>query len=377
MAEPQVADAAFAPPSPVARTQPGPAGTEERHARGRRYLAELEAAFLDAARAAGGALVRDVLIGSSRVRLRFAGPDLVDALFPALAHLATHDEEPPRVELDLWDSASSGVAVPPFPWSPEDIVARGEVRGYGGDVRIVYEPGFGSVTAFDPASRRGVFWVSAAERVPWYERAAPLRSVLHWALGAPGRHLAHAGVIAREGAGVLLAGKGGSGKSTVSLLCLCAGFDYLGDDYVLLSTEGEPTAFSLYATAKVVPEGLVRVPALVGTVHGARGPEEQKLVLDVGSRFPERMRSDAAVTAVVLPRIVPGGPTRLRRTSAAHGLRTLAPSSILQLPYVQTDALASMAALVASVPTYALDLGPDVSNVPELVGGLIASRGRA
>lgn len=378
MARPQVAEPGIAPASSPAAPRPPPAPTESsRPARGRGYFAELEAAFLDAARGAGGSFVRDLSIGPCRVRLHFAGPALVDPLFRAVSHLGAAGDGLPSVSVCIWDSASTGVRVPPFPWAGEDIVARGEVRGYGDDVRVVYEPGFGGVTMFDPVSRRGVFWVPGPERVPWYERAAPLRPLLNWALAAPGRHLVHAGAVARNGAGVLLAGKGGSGKSTVALLCAGAGLDYLGDDYVLLSTEQTPTAFSLYGTAKLAPEGLTRVPFVGRGAGEERGPEEEKLVLDVGRRFPDRLKGAAAVKAVVLPRVATEGRTRASRVSAAEALRTLAPSSMLQLPYAQGDSLASMAALVAGRPAYALELGPDVSNVPGLITELIEAGVRA
>jgi hypothetical protein len=366
---------------------------DSRAAQGRDYLVRMEEAFGRAAEGAGGPLVQTLAIGSRRVRLRFAGDALVGALLPALAHLPVEEDAPraaseprggdadgdvpPDASIDLWDSASTGVPVPPFPWAAADVVARGEVRGYGDDVRVVYEPGFGGVTVFDPISRRGAFWAAARERVPWYERAAPLRPLLHWALAGPGRHLLHAGAVARDGTGVLLAGRGGSGKSTVALLCADAGLDYLGDDYVLLSTQHEPTAFSLYGTAKLAPEGLVRLPGLGDAARAGAGigPEEAKLVLDVGRRYPGRVRAAAAVGALVLPRVVSGGTTRLVRASAPEALRRLAPSSILQLPYPQPGALASMAALVRRVPVHLLELGGDVSEVPSLIADLARPAG--
>jgi hypothetical protein len=47
----------------------------------------------------------------------------------------------------------------------------------------------------------------------------------------------HAACVGRNGCGVLLMGASGSGKSTVSLLCLLAGFEFLAEDSVFVAPE--------------------------------------------------------------------------------------------------------------------------------------------
>ena len=65
--------------------------------------------------------------------------------------------------------------------------------------------------------------------------------VFHW-MGSPGAAcLAHGGAVGLEGAGVLLVGAGGVGKSSTSLVCVEAGFDYAADDYCLVSAEPRPS----------------------------------------------------------------------------------------------------------------------------------------
>jgi hypothetical protein len=53
----------------------------------------------------------------------------------------------------------------------------------------------------------------------------------------------HAAFVARNGRGVVRPGASRSGKSTVALACLRAGFDYLGDDWIGV----EPTAAGGFA----------------------------------------------------------------------------------------------------------------------------------
>ena len=131
-----------------------------------------------------------------------------------------------------------------------------------------------------------------------------------------------------EGGGILVAGPSGAGKSTVTMACLSAGFDFAGDDHVLL-TFGEDgvVAHALYGTAKLHRDAPWRVPALAPVVvnHAAldaaaqNGPlhPDEKLVADIGRWRPGHLR-DVHVHAVVIPRIVARPDSRLRRANPAR-----------------------------------------------------------
>jgi hypothetical protein len=56
-----------------------------------------------------------------------------------------------------------------------------------------------------------------------------------------GRFPLHAGCVARQGRGVLLAGTSGSGKSTLTAALVRDGWDFLSDDTVFLTREAGPT----------------------------------------------------------------------------------------------------------------------------------------
>ena len=249
-------DAPLAPPAP--RSQKDDC---------ERYIRSLHRRFLVAAEATGGVVEHDLAIGPARVRLRFAGDALIRPMLPALAHLVTTGPATPSLTLCIWDSASTGIEIPPFPWLPRDLRQRGEVAGYN-DARFrtvyhgdVMDPtlGFNALSIFDAESRTGIFWVESVERLPWTESAEPLRPLLHWGLMDESSHLLHAGAVANDDGGVLLGGSGGSGKSTCALACIDAGFRFVSDDYVLMTGGGRPTAHSIFCTAKVRPEG-VRFP---------------------------------------------------------------------------------------------------------------------
>jgi hypothetical protein len=323
-------------------------------------------------------------VAGEPIRLRFAGGGLVDAILPALAHLAAPPRPAGALTVLLWDTASTGVPRPEAPWSREEVGVLGQVNGYNyARVRTVVAPVYGGLTLFDSERRTVVFWARDAAEVTWSERANPLRVALHWALDGPGRQLVHAGAVGRGSTGLLVGGPGGTGKSTTATACVAADWDYAGDDHVLLTVDGDGArAHALYGTAKLSPATAARVPglssaivnydALGGIAAGRPLHPDEKLVADLHRHRPERLRSWLPVSAVVLPRIAAGPRSALRRARQAEALRALAPSTVMQLPHAGgRPGLGPLAEALRGAPSYVLELGRDVDAVPELLGELL------
>jgi hypothetical protein len=219
----------------------------------------------------------------------------------------------------------------------------------------------------DTLRNEALFNVPDPARIPYYESSSPLRSILSWWLSRNGRQLVHAGAVGLPGrGGVLLAGRGGSGKSVSSLLCLCDGLDFAGDDYVALEFGARPFVHSLYNSAKVNPADIGRFPALRGAMRHP-GETEEKALLFGAQIFPERISRGFPVRAIVLPRVKGKGRTELKETSPAFGLRSLAPSTIFQLPGAGREAFEAIARFVKTVPNYIMEIGSDGPGVPAVI----------
>jgi hypothetical protein len=337
------------------------------------YLERLDDAFELAVLASTGLHEHSFDIAGRGVRLRFAGAALARALTPALAHHPAAAADADHLTVCVFDAASTGVSAPPFPWDPTDVRERGEVRGFNDDrVRTLYETDSGMLSMIDLERRRAYLVVDERGRLLWWQRAAPLRSILHWGLGSPTTHLVHAAAVGTAHGGVLLAGAGGSGKSTTAVACAAAGFGYAGDDYALLDVAGGPVVHSLYATAKVTGRGLTMLPELSHALLPG-SLEDEKHVIDMARAFPDRIARALPVDAIVLPRVAPGAVTCLERASAADALRALAPTTIYQLPSNGGLALRPLADLARRAPVYALTLGDEPTG-PSLIAGLLEGR---
>ncbi len=340
----------------------------------------LPAFFEDAARehaatvASTGGRDHDLRFADRLIRLRFAGDELADALLapfrPRLAGLdvARSDLDPaapPDATIALWQERDVPGHALPIPWREADLAARGLLRGPdGSDVAAVHELGYGAITLIDRRARLLLHRVPDRAVLPWWERAAPLRPALFWALSEHDRHLVHAGAVGDDRGGVLLAGPGGSGKTIVALTALAGGMRYVADDYLLLHTRPEPVAWNLFATAKLDAGHLARIPQLASAASISPNPvADEKWVLDVAELFPDALVPALPIRAIVVPRIH-GGRCALRPTSAGVALLALAPSTAFQMPYDDGAVVASLAAVARSVPAFVLDVGDDVQELP-------------
>jgi hypothetical protein len=298
-------------------------------------------------------------------------------MLPAFRHAVTAGAgaREAQLEVTLWDRASTGGRpAPTVPWALGDVRGRGDVRGFEGpDLAIFTDPDSGAITVLDHEAREIFYWVADPTAVPWHERGAPLRSALHQWAASEGGHFVHAGAVGIGGAAVLLAGASGAGKSTTALACLEAGFDYAGDDYVILTEDEAIRAHCLYSTAKLDAAALDRLPSLVDAAMEAPGHPELKVLLDVAEHRREQVKRSLRVDAIVLPSFAPGsGPPVARPATRAEALRALAPTSLLQLPGAAHARMRAMARLVRSVPVFALEIGSDIAKVSSAVAALCA-----
>jgi hypothetical protein len=331
-----------------------------------------------------GVICHDYRIGPARVRVRFAGPELVGILTPALEHLKESWSESelgaPDLEICVFDSRSTGTAMVSPAWGPDCYGVRGEITGFNTDrFNTVYQPGIHilqmldreAVTTPGDKTARGFYWVEDRGIIPYWEQSFPFRSMLHWYLRDQPFQLMHAGAVGTAEGGVLITGPSGSGKSTTCLACLEGGLLYASDDYVLAGIE-PPYAYSLYGTAKLVPDNLHRFPELSRRVTNADRLQSEKALIFLQQVRPEALTRGFPIRAILTPRVTGLKDSKLVATSPIVSLKALAPTSMLHLPGYSDLAFAKMSKLVRSVPNFSLEAGTDLRQIPEVIRECIA-----
>jgi hypothetical protein len=258
--------------------------------------------------------------------------------------------------------------------APFDVLSsRYELRPLQNSrVSSTYDLGSGVLSVFDATGGRAFYWVRDAEALPYYERGAPLRTLLNWWLSGAGLHCAHAAAVGTSDGALLLTGKGGSGKSTTALACLAAGMGYASDDYCAIAQEPVPAVYSLYNTGKLRDEtDLARQPQFEPWIANRDRLEDEKLLMFLNEHAPERLLREAPLRAIVLPRVVEGAESSLHPIAPAGALRALAPTTMFQLPGAAQSAMAIMAGLVRAIPCYRLDAGSEIAAIPSLLSDLL------
>ena len=341
-------------------------------------LEGVEASFAAAAAATGGVAVDRYTMAGVSICLRFASSALRERLTPAFAHLAEPAGRPaPEAALtvSLWDSASTRAEPPPRPSAPADHAPGALFHHHEPPLRSAYQPGLETLSILDSEASEAWHWVADAFEQPYWDQASPIRQILFWWLGSRGYLQVHGGAVGTRTGGVLLVGKGGSGKSTVALSSLDSGLLYAGDDYVAVTLDPRPRVQSLYSSAKLEPTHVrTFMPHLVPLLANGERLEDEKAVLYVHEHFPEQTTAGFPLRAVVVPRVTSTRRgSRIVEVSRAAALAALAPSTIFQLHTADQRALSEMSRLVGTVPCYALELGSDVHEIPGTIAALLST----
>lgn len=319
-------------------------------------------------------------IDGQTINLRFAGSALTPRIIPALEHLRGVPTTSPQLTIYLWDSASTHYPFPLHPWSGNASSAFGE-EFHSDEGRIHFNDGRfrmyfymdDMILMLDSHKGKAIFWVEDAQKLPYHESGAPLRSLLDWWFSNNYRQFVHAAALGTDKGGVLLIGKGGSGKSTTTLACLDSPLQIAGDDYCLLTSTPSPYVKSLYSTAKMDPLDINRLPHLRTDISNADRLDSEKALFFLYKRHPKKIIKGFPLRALLIPRITGGTQTSIKPASSIASLMALAPSTIFQLVNEGSTSFGFMSRLVREVPSFYLDLGTDLAQIPATIMELLSN----
>lgn len=330
-------------------------------------LCDLFGTAYGAAVAKLGAFTYHYQIAGYTVRLVFAGPALAPFMTPALAHLAVADSPAPDLILYLWDGASTGIE-PPRPWTAADIALRGEIAAFSNEqILTAIQPDVNAVSLLDRQQARGFYWIDSPDSLRAYERAAPLKVLLHWWLREHNLTMIHAGAVGTEAGAVLIIGKTGSGKSTTTLACLNAGLAFLADDRCLLALEPTPYVHCIYNSAKLHLSQMERFPNLLAMVNNPHETATEKALLHLQQVAPDQLAQPLPIRALLLAKVAGIPTTSLAPISRMVLLRDFVTSTLVYQPGAVQAEVHMMTELVRRVPCYQINLGSDLAGIPPVV----------
>lgn len=325
-------------------------------------------------------------IAEQTICLKFAGEALYPLLTKALSHLPRGSNKKSDLTFFVWDELTTGRKLPLLidvlikcayqaPW----ITTRGQRSelydlSKGGILSSLY--GETILTSLNVEENTGIYWSSSAEDIPYYEIGAPLRIPLSWHFSSPTRQILHSGAVGTSAGGVLLSGKGGSGKSTTALSCLDSPLFYASDDYLLVSIEKDQIiGHSLFNTAKVkTSNDLKRFKNLGLEAQNADkvAAENEKPMMFLGRQKPEKLICSLPLKAIVFPRYVADVKAQISSISPLTAFRSLIDSNVIQTPHLDKESMQMMWQLTQKLPAYLVILGEEPAGIPDLILEILA-----
>jgi len=319
----------------------------------RRLLRE----FQRARRESGGGDLTIELAGLE-VRLAFAQPALEALAQRLMGHLELAPGRFPDLQVYCWQGENTAERILTGSKSQSTQKLHPQTRLRCNRNGRIWERQLarGTEMLLDPAQQWGLYRMSPGPGIAFPEQASLLHPLLvSWA-AQRGLIPAHAAAVGSVGKGVLLAGAGGSGKTTTALQCLLHGMDFAGDDRVVIQVD-PPRVWSIYGSAKIDGETLDLLPELAAHVRFEASAPREKGLFYLNPLWRERITRDFSLHAIILPQVREPWSGRLVRVEAAEALRTLAPSTLLAYSRDEAAMFGKMAQLVRRIPAYRLGLG--------------------
>jgi hypothetical protein len=316
------------------------------------------------------------LFAGRAVRVRVLGRELAEHIDRPFSHLRTDGPvSRPQLTIELWDAHRTRRGFREEPFNSDAGWHEKTVKS--GHERFVGQQLPHTVSCLDRRSAHIMGSIAWHSRIFIYERAKPLaRLLLHWHNDVDVQVI-HTALVARANNGLLLAGKSGSGKSTSSLACVMAGFDYLSEDYVGLQVCGDDSfvGHSLYNSVFLNTDHLGRFAQLAPYAIRGRPPHEEKSAVILSQIFPQRLTRAVRIRALVLPHVIDAPDAQLRPVSKGEALLALGPSSLLQIPNrgLGTRGFERLARLVERTPCFRMSVGSNLASIPRCLDALLAT----
>ncbi len=168
----------------------------------------------------------------------------------------------------------------------------------------------------------------------------------------------HAAAVGKDGHGVLIAGHGGTGKSTLACSCLADGFDFISDDYCLLSAAGFRTVYPIYTNVSLNPDSLAGLPLF--KPFEILPMQAEKSSFTVSETV---IKSALPVEAIILPQITDNTEPEITMDKSSRALVQVIYSTNKQLGYFfDTAFVRKLAQRLLGMPVYRFSLTKDLQK---------------
>jgi hypothetical protein len=308
--------------------------------------------------------------GPATVRIEICGAVLASVALDPLRHASIGVAAPADFLLVMVDGKETGIDCPaldrfgPLHNGREHHADVGSRRS-----SLTVNEEWNTRCLIDAGKRHAIVWFADATIIPEWVVYDQIRNVLHWLSYESNFGLFHAAALRRDGVGCLIAGKSGSGKSTITAAAIGHGFDTAGDDFVLVDSTTVPVVHAIFDTIKLDDKSLARFPQFRPFIRNRGRRADDKAIVHLFDAGRDRIASGFPLRAILRAQLTGERHSRIVRSAPSDAFRALAPSSLLLLRTQGKQVSANCATLVGRLGTYVFEIGTDIdAAVAELAG---------
>ncbi|MDR1742526.1 MAG: hypothetical protein LBR48_01740 [Dysgonamonadaceae bacterium] len=184
----------------------------------------------------------------------------------------------------------------------------------------------------------------------------------------PEQMLIHAAAVGIDNKGVLIAAKGGGGKSTLAVSAMLSGFQYVSDDYSIIAKNGAYlTAYPIYSTININPAMYPQMPGLQAKYLWNSWYNEEKHSVEIsahhGSFVPE-----LDIKAIVYPQIAAIEKPYIEAINRDKVVVQVAYSTASQMGLLfDVEYINSLKEMISGMKYYQINLCPNLAANVELL----------
>jgi hypothetical protein len=303
-------------------------------------------------------------IGDRLLKADFASFKWRNKFTDALTHLESSEEiGQSTFNLLVIDKEDAGINLPEPFWEWDQIDKN------NGNI-LNLDPGYyahcdvhvGDFTLVDLNNNFGIYWVNNASKLPEWRSSFPFRNIFYQWFKSSNKILCHAGAVGiDQDNGILITGKGGSGKSTSCLACLENNFLYGGDDFVMIDIENF-IVYSLYNVAKLEVNNFKNFPDLIPHICNKEKLAVEKGQIFINKIYPHKVVHKMKLKAILLPKVTGLDYSIIKPAGKIDAIKALAPSSMWILSS-DSSHISKMSLLINGLPCYWLESGSKIEEI--------------
>lgn len=147
----------------------------------------------------------------------------------------------------------------------------------------------------------------------------------------PHSALVHGAAVGINNKGILFCARGQRGKSTLSVLAMMEGFDYVSDDYLVLEKEGDALfSYPIYSIITLSPRMYNELYDDLKGKFVSNNARRDKYVINIDA-YHERFRDKYPIKICMFPQIVDDAKPSIVRCKKGQSITQLAHSTISQM----------------------------------------------